>query len=42
MEELLKVILVITSAALLLLGTGTLIQLVEQLIQNPGPGAQRH
>ena len=41
MDELFKVIMVLVTASLLLLGTGTLIQLIEQLVRNPGPGPTR-
>jgi len=42
MDQLLKVIIVMVTSSLLLLGTGTLIQLIEQLVHDPGPGHQRH
>ncbi|HXF83738.1 MAG TPA: hypothetical protein VNN19_13400 [bacterium] len=40
MGELLKVVLITTAAALLLLGAGTLIQLVEQMVRRPD--SRRH
>lgn len=42
MNELAKVIVVMVTSSLLLLGTGTLIQLIEQLVHDPGPGHSRH
>jgi hypothetical protein len=41
MDELAKVIVVMVTSSLLLLGTGTLIQLIEQLVHDPGPGHPR-
>jgi|GEM_PF-6107961 len=40
MDELLKVLAVLIASSLLLLGTGTLIQVVEQLFHRPQPGAR--
>jgi len=41
MDDLVKLLAVLFTASLLLLGTGTLIQLVEQLF-HPHPGPSRH
>jgi hypothetical protein len=41
MAELLKVVIVMVSAVLVLLGAGTLIQLVEQMVDRPRAGQPR-
>jgi len=38
MGELLKVLAVLLTGSLLLLGAGTLIQVIEQLLHRPQPG----
>ncbi|MDQ7843646.1 MAG: hypothetical protein QN141_13080 [Armatimonadota bacterium] len=40
MDELLKVLAVLFTASLLVLGAGTLIQVVEQLLHRPQPGTR--
>lgn len=42
MEDLVKVVGVLVASSLFLLGLATLIQLVEQLIREPGPTGTRH
>ena len=42
MEDLIKVTGVLIFSSLFLLGLATLIQLVEQLIREPGSGRTRH
>ena len=42
MEDLVKVVGVLIASSLFLLGLATLIQLIEQLIREPGTGGTRH
>jgi hypothetical protein len=42
MEDLIKVVGVLVTSSLVLLGLATLIQLIEQLIREPGASGPRH
>lgn len=42
MEDLIRVIGVLIAASLFLLGLATFIELIEQLLHDPGAGGRRH